>query len=475
MNDNKNWSGRFGEPVAEIVKSYTASINFDKRLAEIDIIGSLAHATMLHEVGILAESDFLAIKKGLQEINEAIARGEMRWSTDLEDVHMNIENALIQKVGDAGKKLHTARSRNDQIVTDLRLWLREQIVLISRKLRQLQQALVELAAKNVNTVMPGFTHLQVAQPVSFAHYLLAYVEMLDRDSERLKDAYKRVDVMPLGAAALAGTPYPIDRRKTASLLHFRSIAQNSIDAVSDRDFVIEFLSVGSLIMLHLSRLSEELILWMSPGFAFIDIADRFCTGSSIMPQKKNPDVPELVRGKTSRVVGCLMSLITLMKAQPLAYNKDNQEDKEPLFDSVDILLNSLAVYIELIQGVEAKPAAMRKAVLRGHATATDLADYLVRRGVPFRDSHEIVARIVYQAEKNNCDLNELSLNTLQKFSPLINADVYAILSPEGSMAQRNHIGGTAPKQVSYQIRRWQKKLRRALSHPKDEQSDCVII
>lgn len=455
----KAWSGRFHEPVSELVKQYTASITFDKRLAQCDIQGSLAHAQMLHQSGVLSAEDLSAIKIGMQEILAEIAAGKIDWSVDLEDVHMNVEHLLTQKVGDAGKRLHTGRSRNDQVATDIRLWLRDEIDSIVLLIKDLQSALVDLADKNAEVVMPGFTHMQVAQPVSFGHHMLAYVEMLGRDSERMLDCRHRVNRMPLGAAALAGTTFPIQREITAQLLGFEEICQNSLDAVSDRDFAIEFTAAASILMVHLSRLSEELIYWMSPRFGFIDIADRFCTGSSIMPQKKNPDVPELVRGKSARVVGHLMGLITLMKSQPLAYNKDNQEDKEPLFDTVDTLTDTLRIYAEMMRGVSVKPANMRAAVLQGFATATDLADYLVKKGLPFRDSHEVVARAVRLAEEQQRELSELPLDILQSFSGLIEEDVYQVLSPEGSLHARNHIGGTAPAQVRAQVARWRQYLQ----------------
>lgn len=455
----KAWSGRFHEPVSELVKQYTASITFDKRLAQFDIQGSLAHAQMLHQSGVLSAEDLAAIKTGMQEILAEIAAGKIDWSVDLEDVHMNVEHLLTQKVGDAGKRLHTGRSRNDQVATDIRLWLRDEIDSIVLLIKDLQSALVDLADKNAEVVMPGFTHMQVAQPVSFGHHMLAYVEMLGRDSERMLDCRHRVNRMPLGAAALAGTTFPIQREITAQLLGFEEICQNSLDAVSDRDFAIEFTAAASILMVHLSRLSEELIYWMSPRFGFIDIADRFCTGSSIMPQKKNPDVPELVRGKSARVVGHLMGLITLMKSQPLAYNKDNQEDKEPLFDTVDTLTDTLRIYAEMMRGVSVKPENMRAAVLQGFATATDLADYLVKKGLPFRDSHEVVARAVRLAEEQQRELSELPLDILQSFSGLIEEDVYQVLSPEGSLHARNHIGGTAPTQVRAQVARWRQYLQ----------------
>lgn len=455
----KAWSGRFHEPVSELVKQYTASITFDQRLAQCDIEGSLAHAQMLQQAGVLSAEDLNAIQQGMREILHEIAAGKINWSVDLEDVHMNVEHLLTQKVGDAGKRLHTGRSRNDQVATDIRLWLREEIDRIVLLINDLQSALVDLAEKNAEVVMPGFTHMQVAQPVSFGHHMLAYVEMLGRDCERMQDCRHRVNRMPLGAAALAGTTFPINREVTARLLGFEAICQNSLDAVSDRDFAIEFAAAASILMMHLSRLSEELIYWMSPCFGFIDIADRFCTGSSIMPQKKNPDVPELVRGKSARVVGHLMGLITLMKSQPLAYNKDNQEDKEPLFDTVDTLVDTLRIYADMMRGVSVKPKNLRAAVLQGFATATDLADYLVKKGLPFRDSHEVVARAVRLAEEQQKELSELPLEVLQSFSGLIEEDVYQVLSPEGSLNARNHIGGTAPEQVRVQVARWRKCLQ----------------
>ncbi|WP_107879641.1 argininosuccinate lyase [Neisseria animaloris] len=458
MNDNKTWSGRFNEPVSELVKKYTGSIDFDKRLAKWDIQGSLAHAQMLQQAGVLSEKDLNAINRGMEEIITEINNGKMQWSLDLEDVHMNIERRLTDKIGDAGKRLHTGRSRNDQVATDIRLWLRDEITQIQSLIQSLQSSLLDLAEQNADVVMPGFTHLQVAQPVSFGHHMLAYVEMLGRDYERMADCRKRVNRMPLGAAALAGTTYPVHREITAELLGFEQICQNSLDAVSDRDFAIEFTAAASLVMVHLSRLSEELILWMSPRFGFIDIADRFCTGSSIMPQKKNPDVPELVRGKTGRVIGHLTGLIMLMKSQPLAYNKDNQEDKEPLFDTVDTLIDTLRIYADMMRGVTVKPENMRAAVMQGFATATDLADYLVKKGMPFRDSHEVVAQAVRYADEQGVDLSELPLEVLQGFSDLIEADVYEVLTPEGSLNARNHLGGTSPQQVRFQVQRWRDLL-----------------
>jgi argininosuccinate lyase len=460
MPDNppKTWSGRFGEPVDELVKRYTASVGFDRRLAEFDILGSVAHARMLHAVGVLSAQDLADIERGMAQIGDEIRSGRFQWSVDLEDVHLNIEKRLTDLVGDAGKRLHTGRSRNDQVATDVRLWLRTAIDGIDHLLRRLQRQLVDRAEPHADTVMPGFTHLQVAQPVSFGHHLLAYYEMLQRDRARLTDCRKRVNQLPLGAAALAGTTYPIDRDMVARELGFDGVCGNSLDAVSDRDFAIEFCACAALIMTHLSRLSEELILWMSPRFGFIDLADRFCTGSSIMPQKKNPDVPELVRGKTGRVNGHLVALLTLMKGQPLAYNKDNQEDKEPLFDTVDTLTDTLTIYADMLRGVTVKPEAMRAAVMQGFATATDLADYLVKKGVPFRDAHEVVARAVRAAESSGRDLAELPLAELQTFSPMIADDVYAVLTLEGSLAARDHLGGTAPAQVRAAIARARQRI-----------------
>ena len=452
------WSGRFSEPVSDIVKRYTASIHFDYRLAEFDIQGSLAHAAMLHHVGVLSKDDLAAIRDGMAELLSEIRAGDFAWSLDKEDVHLNIEAALTAKIGDAGKRLHTGRSRNDQVATDIRLYLRDAIDHIMAGIQACQTSLIDLAERHADTVMPGFTHLQVAQPVTFGHHLMAYFEMLARDVERMADCRRRVNRLPLGAAALAGTSYPIDRQFVADQLGFEAVCENSLDAVSDRDFAIEFTAAAALVMTHLSRLSEELILWMSPRFGFIDLADRFCTGSSIMPQKKNPDVPELVRGKTGRVNGHLVALLTLMKGQPLAYNKDNQEDKEPLFDTVDTLTDTLAIYADMLTGVTVKPEAMRAAVMQGFATATDLADYLVKKGVPFRDAHEIVARAVRTADTSGRDLAELALAELQAFNPMIAKDVYAVLTLEGSLAARDHVGGTAPAQVRAAIVRARQRM-----------------
>ena len=447
------WSGRFDEPVDELVKRFTASVTFDQRLALVDIRGSLAHARMLAKVDVLSAADFADIERGMRQITDEVTAGKFQWSVDLEDVHLNIERRLIDLVGDAGKRLHTGRSRNDQVATDIRLWLRDQIDDLTGLIAQLGKNLLALAECHVDSVMPGFTHLQVAQPVSFAHHLLAYAEMLKRDTERLADCRVRVNRLPLGAAALAGTTYPIDRDMVARELEFDGVCQNSLDAVSDRDFAIEFCACAALIMMHLSRLSEELILWMNPRFGFVTLADRFCTGSSIMPQKKNPDVPELVRGKSGRVNGNLVALLTLMKGQPLAYNKDNQEDKEPLFDSVDTVAMTLRVYADLIGGIVVNKDAMRRAALEGFSTATDLADYLVKKGLAFREAHEAVARAVKFAAAKNVDLANLALGELQQFSPLIEADAKAALSLEGSLAARDHVGGTAPAQVRAAIAR----------------------
>lgn len=451
-----SWSGRFSEPVAELVKKYTASVNFDKRLAEFDIQGSIAHAQMLGAQGIITNKDVSAIEKGLAEILKEIQAGTFEWLLDLEDVHLNIEKRLTDKIGNAGKRLHTGRSRNDQVATDIRLWLRAISDDVLAGINKLQTSVLDLAEANADTIMPGFTHLQVAQPVTFGHHLMAYFEMLKRDAARFADCRKRINYLPLGAAALAGTSYAIDRAMVAKSLGFDGVCENSLDAVSDRDFAIEFTAASAILMTHLSRFSEELILWSSPRFAFIDIADRFCTGSSIMPQKKNPDVPELVRGKTGRVNGHLVALLTLMKGQPLAYNKDNQEDKEPLFDTADTLLMTLEIYADMLRGIAVNKVNMRQAALEGFATATDLADYLVKKGMPFRDAHEAVALAVKYAVKKGCDLANLSLKELQQFSTMISDDVFKVLTLEGSVASRNHIGGTASAQVKQAIARARK-------------------
>jgi argininosuccinate lyase len=454
------WSARFSEPVDERVKRFTASVSFDRRLAKYDIQASRAHARMLAAQGILSRRDLAAIQRGLGRIEREVEAGRFRWSLAAEDVHLNIERRLTALVGDAGKRLHTARSRNDQVATDLRLWLRAEIDVLRGLVAGLERALLDQATRHAALVMPGFTHLQVAQPVTFGHHLLAYVEMLERDRERLVQMRSRANRLPLGAAALAGTSFPIDRRRVARELGFEGLCENSLDAVSDRDFAIEFCAGAALLMVHLSRLAEELVLWASPRFGFVRLPEAYCTGSSIMPQKRNPDVPELVRGKSGRVFGALVALLTLMKAQPLAYNKDNQEDKEALFDAVDTTKECLEVFVGLIAGLEPVPKAMRVAVLEGHATATDLADYLVRKGVAFRDAHGVVARAVREAERAGVDLASLPLSALRKFSPKVAADVSRLLSPEGSVAARRHRGGTAPAEVRRAIARARKRLRR---------------
>jgi len=452
------WSARFSEPVSDLVKRYTASVFFDKRLALFDIAGSLAHAEMLAAQGIISAGDRAEIERGMAQIKAEIEAGSFEWLLDLEDVHLNIEKRLTELVGDAGKRLHTGRSRNDQVATDIRLYLRSAIDDIADLLKALRGALLELAERHADTIMPGFTHMQVAQPITFGHHMLAYVEMFGRDCERMADTRKRVNRLPLGAAALAGTTFPIDRERVARTLGFDEVCFNSLDAVSDRDFAIEFCAASALIMTHISRMSEELVIWMSPRVGFIDIADRFCTGSSIMPQKKNPDVPELARGKTGRVAGHLVGLLTLMKGQPLAYNKDNQEDKEPLFDTVDTVIDTLRIFADMAGGISVKPEAMRAAALQGYATATDLADYLVKKGLPFRDAHEAVARAVRACDEARCDLSEMSLERLRQFSALIDDDVFAVLTLEGSVAARDHIGGTAPRQVRAAIARVRAQL-----------------
>jgi len=470
------WSALFSEPMSDLVKRYTSSVFFDKRLWQADIAGSLAHADMLAAQGIISTQDLAAIERGMAQISSEIASGQFEWKLDLEDVHLNIEARLTQLVGDAGKRLHTGRSRNDQVATDVRLWLRGEMDLISELLTELQKALLAVAEQHVEVILPGFTHLQVAQPVSFGHHMLAYVEMFSRDAERMAEVRRRVNRLPLGAAALAGTSYPLDRERVAKTLQMVNeqgqpqVCQNSLDAVSDRDFAIEFTAAASLCMVHISRLSEELVLWMSQNFGFIKIADRFTTGSSIMPQKKNPDVPELARGKTGRVVGHLMGLITLMKGQPLAYNKDNQEDKEPLFDTVDTLKDTLRIFAEMIGGqlnpatgrkeggITVNAEAMERAALKGYATATDLADYLVKKGLPFRDAHETVAHAVKAAISHQVDLSELPLAVLQEFNPAIDKDVFDVLSLRGSLNARQVLGGTAPVQVRAQIARHHLRL-----------------
>ena len=444
---NHLWGGRFNEPTDEFVKIFGASVSFDKALALYDIEGSIAHATMLNEVEVLTDFELNEILNGLDIIKNEITSEKFNWSTDLEDVHMNIESRLTEICGEPGKKLHTGRSRNDQVATDIRLYLRDHVVLINQELTKLLNALLDLAEKENSTIMPGFTHLQAAQPITFGHHLLAYFEMFKRDLERLQESYKRINTMPLGSAALAGTSYPINRQRTAELLGFERISPNSLDAVSDRDFAIEFTAHASLIMIHLSRFSEELILWSSAQFEFVSLPDSFCTGSSIMPQKKNPDVPELVRGKTGRVTGNLISLLTLMKGQPLAYNKDNQEDKEPLFDSVETIYSCLRIFADMVPKIKANKENMLNSAIKGYTTATDLADYLVNKGLPFRDAHDVVGKAVAFGIKSNKDLSEFTLEELQEFNSGIESDVFDAISLEGSINSRNHLGGTSPKQV----------------------------
>ena len=455
---NQAWGGRFNEPVDDFVARFTASVNFDQRFYRQDIQGSIAHAKMLCEAEVLTADERDQIINGLQEIEAQIESGEFVWSIPLEDVHMNIEAALTEKIGIVGKKLHTGRSRNDQVATDIKLWLRDQIDQIGPILTRLQRGMIELAASEANTIMPGFTHLQTAQPVTFGHHLLAWNEMLERDYSRLQDCRQRLNQSPLGAAALAGTTYPINREYTAEALSFDKPTENSLDSVSDRDFAIEFCAFSSILMTHLSRMSEELVLWTSAQFQFINLPDRFCTGSSIMPQKKNPDVPELVRGKTGRVNGHLIALLTLMKSQPLAYNKDNQEDKEPLFDAVDTVSDCLRAFADMIPAIESRKDEMYEAARRGFSTATDLADYLVGKGIAFRDSHEIVGKSVAYGIAENKDLSEMSLEELQQFSSEISADVFDVLTLEGSVAARDHLGGTAPAQVTAAAQRALAKL-----------------
>ena len=452
------WSALFSEPLSDLVKRYTASVFFDKRLWQADIAGSLAHAAMLQRQGVISATDLADIRRGMEQIRQEIASGAFEWKLDLEDVHLNIEARLTQLVGDAGKRLHTGRSRNDQVATDVRLWLRGEVDLIAGLQEDLQTALHTLAEQNVDVVLPGFTHLQVAQPVSFGHHMLAYVEMFSRDAERMGEVRRRVNRLPLGAAALAGTSYPLDRERVARTLGFDGVCQNSLDAVSDRDFAMEFSSFAAITMVHVSRLAEEIVLWMSQNFGFIDLADRYCTGSSIMPQKRNPDVAELARGKCGRVVGHLMGLITLMKGQPRTYNNDNQDDKEPLFDTVDTVRDTLRIMAEMVGGITVKTEAMERAALKGYATATDLADYLVKKGLPFRDAHEVVAHAVKQAIASGVDLAELPLATLQGFHASITADVADVLTLRGSLNARNVLGGTAPVQVRAQSARHRTRL-----------------
>ncbi len=460
-NDNSRgepWSGRFGEPVSDLVQRFTASIAFDQRLAEFDIEGSAAHARMLLAAGIIAKTDLAAIEKGLAQIRGEIRAGTFPWALEHEDVHFNIERRLTELVGEPGKRLHTARSRNDQVATDVRLYLRAAIDHLQALLKALQKELLDLADEHAETVMPGYTHMQPAQPVSFGHHLLAYFEMFSRDAQRFAECRRRLNKLPLGAAALAGTSLPIDRLMVAKELNFDGVCENSIDAVSDRDFAIEFCADAALAMTHLSRFCEEIVIWMNPRFAFVDLPDRYCTGSSIMPQKKNPDVAELVRGKTGRVNGHLVALLTLMKGQPLAYNRDNQEDKEPLFDTVDTLMACLAVFREMLGGIKVNRETMAAAARQGHTTATDLAEYLVKKGVPFREAHEAVAQAVRFAESRACELAELKLTDLQRFSPAIGKDVHAVLTVDGSLKSRSHIGGTAPARVKAAVAKARKTL-----------------
>ena len=454
----KLWGGRFTEATDSLVERFTGSVDFDKRLYHYDIAGSIAHARMLAHVGVLTDKERDAIVRGLEDIEAEIDAGQFDWRAEFEDVHMNIEARLTARIGETGKKLHTARSRNDQVATDLRLYLRDGVDALLGAITALQQALLAVAEREADTVMPGFTHMQVAQPVTFGHHLLAWFEMLVRDAGRLRDARQRMNVLPLGSAALAGTTYPIDRAYTAKLLGFDGVTENSLDAVSDRDFAIEFVGACALTMTHLSRMSEELVLWSSPIFGFVELADAYCTGSSIMPQKKNPDVPELVRGKSARVYGSLMALLTLMKAQPLAYNRDNQEDKEPVFDALDTTLASLQVYAGLIPTLQVRRERMAQAALQGYSTATDLADYLVRKGVPFRDAHEIVGRAVRHGIDSGRDLAQLKLDELKSFSATVENDVYQVLTATGSVQARRHIGGTAPEQVRAAIQRARTRL-----------------
>jgi len=455
---DKPWGGRFSEPTDAFVERFTASVAFDQRLYRADIAGSVAHATMLAKCGILTHTECDEIVSGLEAIRADIEAGNFNWSVSLEDVHMNIEAALTERIGSVGKKLHTGRSRNDQVATDIRLFMRDGVDAICASIREVQRGIISLAERHTDTIMPGFTHLQTAQPVSFAHHLMAWFEMLERDHARMQDCRKRINVSPLGSAALAGTSFPIDRVMTAQLLGFDKPTANSLDGVSDRDFAIEFCAAASLVMTHLSRISEELVIWTSAQFDFIDLPDRFCTGSSIMPQKKNPDVPELVRGKTGRVNGHLVSLLTLMKSQPLAYNKDNQEDKEPLFDTLDTLLDCLKAFADMIPAIVPKKESMRNAALQGFSTATDLADYLVNKGMPFRDAHEVVGKAVAFGISESRDLCEMTLDEMRSFSLDIDEDVYKVLTLEGSMNARNHIGGTAPEQVSRAIEEARKSL-----------------
>lgn len=455
---NSAWGGRFTEQTDAFVEAFTASVQFDQRMYKQDIAGSRAHAKMLNKISVLSDEDLTAILSGLDTVEQEISEGKFDWSIAREDVHMNIEARLTDLIGDAGKRLHTGRSRNDQVATDIRLYLREQIEFIINEIRRLQHGILAVAERETDTIMPGFTHLQVAQPVTFGHHVMAWFEMLNRDASRFTDCQRRMNMSPLGAAALAGTSFPIDREFTATELGFSAPTQNSLDSVSDRDFAIEFCADAAILLVHLSRMSEELVIWSSAQFDFIELPDRFCTGSSIMPQKKNPDVPELVRGKTGRVNGHLVSLLTLMKSQPLAYNKDNQEDKEPLFDTVDTVLGCLRAFADMVPAIICKHDNMYRAAKQGFSTATDLADYLVRKNLPFRDAHEVVGKAVAMGVSSEKDLSELTLAELQQFSDKIEADVFEVLTLEGSVGSRNHVGGTAPEQVKKAIARAQTEL-----------------
>ena len=455
----KPWAGRFTQKTSGAAESFTESISYDRKLWKHDIAGSVAHAKMLAKQRIITAKESAAIIAGLSETADTISRGKFRFSPSLEDIHMNIESSLTARIGEPGKKLHTARSRNDQVALDLRLYLREQMRDIIALLRTLQKTFVAIAEKHQDTVMPGYTHLQRAQPVLLAHHLLAYVEMFQRDGERFRDCILRTDACPLGSCALAGTSLPIDRAHTAKLLGFSRASGNSIDSVSDRDFALEFLSCSAIAMMHLSRLAEELILWSTEEFRFIEISDRFTTGSSIMPQKKNPDVAELLRGKTGRVYGNLMALLTLMKGLPLAYNRDMQEDKLPVFDSAETLKTCLSVLQEMMKEITFNRARLRETAAGGYSTATDIAEYLVRKGVPFRVAHEITGRIVRSCISRNIPLTGLSFRELRAFSPAIGKDILAVLDPAASVKARSSFGGTAPSEVKRQIRHYRKLLK----------------
>lgn len=449
----KPWAGRFTQPTDEFVEAFTASIDFDQRLYRYDIQGSIAHARMLAKQDIITDEEKQTIVSGLESILVDIEAGDFEFSVSLEDIHMNIEAKLIERIGSVGGKLHTARSRNDQVALDIRLYLRDELKTVQSYLDKLQESLLNQADSNLSVIMPGYTHLQTAQPVLFSHHMLAYYEMLRRDAGRFKDLFKRLNLMPLGAGALAGTTFPIDREFVAEQLGFDGVTRNSLDSVSDRDFALEFCGASSILMMHLSRLSEELIIWSSADFNFISLSDSFCTGSSIMPQKKNPDVPELVRGKTGRVYGNMVSLLTVMKALPLAYNKDMQEDKEPLFDTLDTVKGSLKVFADMIAQLTVNADNMREAAARGFSTATDVADYVVRKGIPFRDAHEIVGKTVRFCIENNKDIPELSLDEFRSFSEHIDADIYDYVTLDASVNARRATGGTAREAVQREIAR----------------------